>query len=168
MGCRCLAARWRPRLPRRLVRRRDRLSGGAQEDGVAHKTEVRGRRAGTSPTRRRRDRGGRGMGGAEFLVEEMVTGGVAGNPCPPILRDPRAWVRVDTRGGRRSGRAFLGDTVSLAFCPPAPPRSRPPSTGCACRRFSTATGAGPAADRAALVSAILAVGQDCAMAHAET
>jgi len=104
------------------------------------------------------------MGGTRYLVEEMVTDGVA-EIIVGILRDP-AHGFVLTLGAGGVLAEMLDDTVSLLL----------PATGAeidaALDRLRMAPLLGgyrgrPAADRAALVAAVLAV-QDCATAHADT
>ena len=106
----------------------------------------------------------RRIGGDTFLVEEMVTDGVA-ELLVGILRDP-AHGFVLTLGAGGVLTEVLADTVSLLLPADAP------GIEAALNRLRIAPllrgfRGKPPADRAALVSAILAV-QDCAMAHAET
>ena len=104
------------------------------------------------------------MGGTQYLVEEMITDGVA-EIIVGILRDP-AHGFVLTLGAGGVLAEMLDDTVSLLL----------PATGAEIDaaldllRIAPLLGGyrgRPAADRAALVAAILAV-QDCATAHADT
>lgn len=102
------------------------------------------------------------MGGAEFLVEEMVTGGVA-EILVGVIRDP-AHGFVMTLGAGGVLTEIMGDTASLLL----------PATGdeiaAALDRLRIAPPlhgyrGKPPADMAALVAAISAV-QDCSIAHA--
>ena len=102
------------------------------------------------------------MGGAKFLVEEMVTGGVA-EILVGILRDP-AHGFVMTLGAGGVLTEVLADTASLLL-----PATRD-EIAAALDRLRIAPllngyRGKPPADMAALVAAILAV-QDCAIAHA--
>ncbi|WP_284261646.1 acetate--CoA ligase family protein, partial [Roseicyclus amphidinii] len=131
--------------------------------GVAHKTEAGAVALGLS------DAGAveaeaRRMGATEFLVEEMVPGGVA-EILVGILRDP-AHGFVLTLGAGGVLTEVMADTASLLLPADAP------QIEAALDRLRIAPllrgyRGKPAADRAALVTAIHAV-QDCAMAHAET
>jgi succinyl-CoA synthetase beta subunit len=131
--------------------------------GVAHKTEA-GAVALNLPDAASVEASAADMGAERFLVEEMVENGVA-EILVGILRDP-AHGFVLTLGAGGVLTEVLADTTSLLLPATAP------EIDAALDRLRIAPLLGgyrgkPAADRAALVTAILAV-QDCAMAHAET
>jgi acyl-CoA synthetase (NDP forming) len=131
--------------------------------GVAHKTEA-GAVALNLPDAASVEASAADMGAERFLVEEMVENGVA-EILVGILRDP-AHGFVLTLGAGGVLAEVLADTTSLLLPAPAP------EIEAALDRLRIAPLLGgyrgkPPADRAALVTAILAV-QDCAMAHAET
>ncbi|MBF9060511.1 CoA-binding protein, partial [Rhodobacterales bacterium HKCCSP123] len=131
--------------------------------GVAHKTEAGAVALGLSDAASVEAAALR-MGAVAFLVEEMVTGGVA-EILVGILRDP-AHGFVLTLGAGGVLTELLADTASLLLPATAP------EIDAALDRLRIAPLLGgyrgkPPADRAALVSAILAV-QDCAIAHAAT
>jgi acetate---CoA ligase (ADP-forming) len=131
--------------------------------GVAHKTEAGAVATGLTSTEAVEASALR-MGGTAFLVEEMVTGGVA-EVLVGILRDP-AHGFVLTLGAGGVLAEMLGDAVSLTVPATATEIER------ALRRLRCAPllagyRGQPAADISALVAAVLAV-QDCAAAHADT
>lgn len=131
--------------------------------GVAHKTEA-GAVALYLPDAAGVDTAAQRMGGAEFLVEDMVAGGLA-EILVGILRDP-AHGFVLTLGAGGVLTEVLADTTSLLLPVCAD------DIDAALDRLRIAPllrgyRGKPAADRAALIAAILAV-QDCAMAHAAT
>jgi succinyl-CoA synthetase beta subunit len=131
--------------------------------GVAHKTEA-GAVALNLPDAASVEASAADMSAERFLVEEMVGNGVA-EILVGILRDP-AHGFVLTLGAGGVLTEVLADTTSLLLPATAP------EIDAALDRLRIAPLLGgyrgkPAADRAALVTAILAV-QDCAMAHAET
>ncbi|GAW35959.1 succinyl-CoA synthetase subunit beta [Roseovarius sp. A-2] len=128
--------------------------------GIAHKTEAGAVALGLAGPEAVTVAAGR-MGGAAFLVEEMVTGGVA-ELLVGVIRDPaHGFVLTLGAGGVLTER--LADTVSLLL--PA----EPDDIRAALERLRIAPllhgyrGA-PGADLDALVAAIGAV-QDCALAH---
>ncbi len=131
--------------------------------GVAHKTEAGAVALGLSDAKAV-EAAALSMGGTAFLVEEMVTGGVA-EILVGILRDP-AHGFVMTLGAGGVLTEVLGDTASLLLPADAA------QIEVALDRLRIAPLLGgyrgkPAADRAALVASILAV-QECAIAHAAT
>jgi acetate---CoA ligase (ADP-forming) len=131
--------------------------------GFAHKTEAGAVATGLASTEAVEASALR-MGGTAFLVEEMVTGGVA-EVLVGILRDP-AHGFVLTLGAGGVLAEMLGDAVSLTVPATATEIER------ALRRLRCAPllagyRGQPAADISALVAAVLAV-QDCAAAHADT
>ncbi|BDW84641.1 acyl-CoA synthetase [Roseicyclus marinus] len=131
--------------------------------GVAHKTEAGAIALNLSDAPAVAAAAAR-MGGAEFLVEEMVDGSVA-EVLVGILRDP-AHGFVLTLGAGGVLTEVLADTTSLLL------PVRADDIDAALDRLRIAPllrgyRGRPAADRAGLIAAILAV-QDCAMAHAAT
>jgi succinyl-CoA synthetase beta subunit len=102
------------------------------------------------------------MGGSAFLIEEMVTGGVA-EILLGVIRDP-AHGFVLTLGAGGVLAEIMGDTASLILPASAAEIASALDSMRIAPLLSGYRGK-PPADRAALVAAILAV-QDCAIAHA--
>ncbi len=102
------------------------------------------------------------MGGRSFLIEEMVTGGVA-EILLGVIRDP-AHGFVLTLGAGGVLAEIMGDTASLILPASAAEIASALDSMRIAPLLSGYRGK-PPADRAALVAAILAV-QDCAIAHA--
>ncbi|NKX45682.1 acetate--CoA ligase family protein [Roseicyclus persicicus] len=129
--------------------------------GVAHKTEAGAVALGLADADAVEAAATR-MGGAAFLVEEMVTGAVA-EVLVGILRDP-AHGFVLTLGAGGVMAEILGDTLSLSV-PATASEIEAALAGLRCGPLLSGYRGRPSADMPALVAAILSV-QDCAVAHA--
>jgi acyl-CoA synthetase (NDP forming) len=129
--------------------------------GIAHKTEAGAVALGLTCPGSVRD-AATGMGDAAFLVEEMITGGVA-ELLVGVIRDPaHGYVLTLGAGGVLTER--LADTVSLLL-PAEPEDIRAALDRLRIAPLLHGYRGAPAADLDALVAAICAV-QDCALAHA--
>jgi succinyl-CoA synthetase beta subunit len=129
--------------------------------GIAHKTEAGAVALGLTCPGSVRD-AATGMGGAAFLVEEMITGGVA-ELLVGVIRDPaHGYVLTLGAGGVLTER--LADTVSLLL-PAEPEDIRAALDRLRIAPLLHGYRGAPAADFDALVAAICAV-QACALAHA--
>lgn len=129
--------------------------------GIAHKTEAGAVALGLTSAEAVEAAAVR-MGGTAFLVEEMVTDGVA-EVLVGILRDP-AHGFVLTLGAGGVLAEMLADTVSLTVPATAAEVERA-LLGLRMAALLAGYRGRPGADMGALVAAILAV-QDCAIAHA--
>jgi acyl-CoA synthetase (NDP forming) len=130
-------------------------------EGFAHKTEAGAVALGLADSAAV-EAAARAMPAASFLVEEMVTGGVA-ELLVGVVRDP-AHGFVLTLGAGGVLTELLRDTVSLLL----PVTEAEVATAIACLRIAPLLGGHrgkPAADLGAAVRAVMAV-QACVVAHA--